>query len=109
MIEPSSLTTAVEVWLIAYKGALGNASQEFNSTGTLFNATMSSLPPKRWLSKNALSKEIGMHKKPDYLASKILKMFAKRDHQWIVVGGFEANGDVRGAINAGLNVAIERP
>ena len=64
-------------------------------------------PSKRVLSKNAQGKAINIHEKPDWLAEAILAQYTKPG-QWIVVGGFGAGGEVRGALNAGLNVvAIE--
>ena len=64
-------------------------------------------------SKRVLTKRIGsgapinIHEKPDWLAEELLSQYT-RPGQWIVVGGFGAGGDVRGALNAGLNVvAIE--
>ena len=64
-------------------------------------------------SKRVLTKHIGggapinIHEKPDWLAEALLSQYT-RPGQWIVVGGFGAGGDVRGALNAGLNVvAIE--
>jgi hypothetical protein len=101
-------TPATEVCLIAYKGELGHASKQFNlSKDPLQRHNIIMGPPKRVLSKNAQGQEINMFEKPDYLASKILSMFCKSG-QWVVVAGFGAGGDVRGAVNAGLNVvAIE--
>ena len=102
------LTPANEFCLIAYKGEINAASKQFNlSKDPLQRHNIIMGPPKRVLSKNAEGKEINMFEKPDYLASKILSMFAKSG-QWVIVAGFGAGGDVRGAVNAGMNVvAIE--
>ena len=60
-------------------------------------------PPKRVLSKNAQGEDMNMVEKPDYLASNFFSWFAKRG-QWLIVAGFGAGGDVRGAVDAGMNV-----
>jgi hypothetical protein len=66
-------------------------------------------PSKRVLSKRigGAAAPINIHEKPDWLAEALLAQYT-RPGQWIVIGGFGAGGDVRGALNAGLNVvAIE--
>ena len=57
-------------------------------------------PPKRVLSKNAQGEDMNMFEKSDYLASNFFSWFAKRG-QWLIVAGFGAGGDVRGAVDAG--------
>jgi hypothetical protein len=48
-----------------------------------------------------------MFEKPDYLSWKFLSIFCKSG-QWVIVAGFGAGGNVRGPIDAGMNVvAVE--
>ena len=101
-------TPAVEVCLIGHRGpSSGYATQFSLSKNPVERQNMIMGPSKRVLSKNARGKAINIHEKPDWLAESILAQYTKPG-QWIVVGGFGAGGEVRGALNAGLNVvAIE--
>ena len=46
------------------------------------------------------------YEKPNYLSADLCRKYAKPS-QWGVVAGFGAGGDVRGAIDAGMHLAIE--
>jgi hypothetical protein len=102
-------TPAVEVFLVAHKGPVNHYGAQFNlSKDPVERHNMISGPSKRVLSKNSAGKAINLFEKPDWLAEAILTQYT-RPGQWIYVGGFGAGGDVRGALNAGLNVvAIEK-
>ena len=103
-------TPAVEVCLIALKGRVGDFGPQFNLSKDPVQRHNHIMGP----SKRVLTKRIGgdgepinIHEKPDWLAEALLSQYT-RPGQWIVVGGFGAGGDVRGALNAGLNVvAVE--
>jgi hypothetical protein len=103
-------TSAVEVCLIGLKGKAGDFGAQFNlSKDPVQRHNMIMGPSKRVLSKRICNAAapINIHEKPDWLAEALLAQYA-RPGQWIVIGGFGAGGDVRGALNAGLNVvAIE--
>ena len=101
-------TPAVEVCLIGHRGPTNGYATQFSlSKNPVERQNIIMGPSKRVLSKNAQGKAINIHEKPDWLAEAILAQYTKPG-QWIVVGGFGAGGEVRGALNAGLNVvAIE--
>ena len=103
-------TPAVEVCLIALKGRVGDFGAQFNlSKDPVQRHNMIMGPSKRVLTKHigGGGAPINIHEKPDWLAEALLSQYT-RPGQWIVVGGFGAGGDVRGALNAGLNVvAVE--
>ena len=101
-------TPAVEVCVIGHRGPTNLYGTQFSlSKNPVERQNIIMGPSKRVLSKNAQGKAINIHEKPDWLAEAILAQYTKPG-QWIVVGGFGAGGEVRGALNAGLNVvAIE--
>ena len=102
------LTPAVEVCVIAHKGDISKASEQFSlSKDPTQRHNIIIGPCKRAPSKDANGNVINVYEKPNYLSADICRKYAKPG-QWGVVAGFGAGGDVRGAIDAGLHlVAIE--
>ena len=110
MVGPvARMTSAVEVCVVAHKGDIMKAGEQFNlSKDPVQRHNMIIGPCNRRYSKDTNGATINAYEKPNYLAADLCRKYAKPG-QWGVVAGFGAGGDVRGAIDSGLHlVAIEK-
>ena len=110
MVGPvARMTSAVEVCVVAHKGEILKAGEQFSLSKDPVQRHNHIIGPcNRRYSKDGNGFTINAYEKPNYLAAELCRKYAKPG-QWGVVAGFGAGGDVRGAIDSGLHlVAIEK-
>ena len=99
-----SFLHASEVCIIAHAGKMEAAAEFLNMpSDPLQRHDVIIGPRKGKKSLDVEGKEINPYEKPDYLSEWILRKVTKPGDT-VLVAGFGAGGDLRGALNAGCNV-----
>ena len=106
---PCIFLPTTEVAVIAFHGNVNVASQYLNMPPDPLERHNILIGPK--MGKRAVDnegKDVNLCEKPDYVAEWILRKLTKPGDN-VIIAGFGAGGDLRGALNAGCNVfAIEQ-
>jgi hypothetical protein len=99
-----SFLHATEVCIIAYAGKMESAPEFLNMPSDPLKRHNIIIGPRMGKkSVDVEGKEVNPCEKPDYLSEWILRKVTKPGDT-VLVAGFGAGGDMRGAINAGCNV-----
>ena len=106
---PCMFLPATEIAVIAFYGNTSHGSQYLNMPTDPLQRHNILIGPK--MGKRAVDTEgrdVNVCEKPEYIAEWILRRLTKPGDN-VIIGGFGAGGDLRGALNAGCNVfAIEQ-